>query len=120
MDLYKEELLHYYKIQPNKKHLTDGNFFGKSVNTSCGDEICLELKIDDKGIIRDIGYSHGGCIVSGAVMSMMAEQLIGKKFAYVKSLSPDEWLSEIGFDLTDSRKKCALVGYRALKDCKKV
>lgn len=117
MDLYKKELLYYYKNQPHKKHITDGNFSGESVNASCGDEIKLELKVDNKGIIRDIGYSHGGCIVSGAVMSMMAERLIGKEFKYVKSITPDKWLSDIGFDLTDSRKKCALVGYQALKDC---
>lgn len=116
MDLYKEEVLFYYKNQPNKKKISKFNCVGNSSNSSCGDEVEVRFKVNKDGIIEDVGYTHSGCIISAANMSVMTEKLIGMKLSEAKKISKDDWLKELNLDLTESRKKCALVGYNAIKN----
>jgi len=119
MDIYSQELLHFYKNQPHNKTLKKASLNGRDANLSCGDEINLEIKLNSEGIIEDIGYQSDGCVISTASISMLSESLIGKKIDDAVKLSANDYLNSLGVDLTISRQKCALVGYNALKNATK-
>lgn len=114
-DLYSQEFLYHYKNQPNKKTLSEFNYEAKDVNFSCGDEIEVQLLVNEEEEIIDIGYKPEGCIISTGTMSVLADYLIGKKIDEVKSLSKESVLDIIGLEVTPSREKCVMVGVNALK-----
>lgn len=113
--LYKDEFLFHYKNQHNNKSLKMKSHAGRDVNFSCGDEISIELEVEN-GIIKDVGYSSSGCIISTGAISILSDFIIGKNLDFVNSLSEEEYIKLLGIDLTYARKKCALVGFRALKN----
>ena len=119
MDIYSQELLHFYKHQPHNKTLKRSDLEGRDGNLSCGDEISLEIKLDAEGKVEDIGYQSDGCIISTAAISMLTENMIGKNIKDILNLSTDDYLNSLGVDLTLSRQKCVLVGYNALKNAAK-
>lgn len=113
--MYKEEVLFYYKNQPHQKVLDNSTHAGVSSNLSCGDELKIQLLVED-GIIKDVGYIHSGCIISGAIASMISEKLIGSKIDILKNLDRESWLDSLNIELTPARRKCALVVYSAFMD----
>ena len=50
----------------------------EGVNPSCGDDISLQLKIEN-GIITDGMFNGSGCAISQASVDMMLDQIIGQK-----------------------------------------
>ena len=117
--IYTEELLYYFKYQPYKKTLNKFDYIGFASNNHCGDNIEVTIKVKD-GLVVDVGYKADGCAVSQSYMSMLAEEIIGKSINDVLSLSDDFINDLMKFELTQSRKNCAMVGLRAVKNCKLV
>lgn len=115
-DIYSQEFLYHYKSQPNNKHLDNADYEGKDVNYSCGDEIEVQLKVDEQGKIIDIGYNPKGCVISTGTMAILSEHLIGEDVSKIESLDKNEVLDLIGIEVTPSREKCVLVGVNALKN----
>ncbi len=103
------------------------------VNPSCGDEITLNLKIEN-GIITDGSFTGSGCAVSQASADIMLDLVIGKSVEEVKHLHElfvrmihgdacpaeiDE-LEEAGalayISHMPARVKCALLGWRTMAE----
>ncbi|OGC51843.1 hypothetical protein A2982_03900 [candidate division WWE3 bacterium RIFCSPLOWO2_01_FULL_39_13] len=113
-NIYSQEILYHYRNQPNKKKLKKATAKGNSVNLSCGDEISVELLVED-GIIEDVGYNPNGCVISAGSISMLSDYLIGKKVSEAEKLTPQDVLSLINVPLSPSRENCALMGYNSVK-----
>ena len=86
-DLYREILLDHYRNPRNRGPLDAANASADGSNPLCGDEITLELRLDDDGRIADAAFSGQGCSISQASSSLMTE--------YVKGRSSDEATSAI-------------------------
>lgn len=132
--LYQEVILDHYK-SPKHKGLSDQ----KDVqvhhnNPSCGDEVTLNLVMDQQ-VVKDISWDGVGCSISMASTSVMSELLIGKNYqdaikildAFVELMQSkgkavgDEDLLEDGVAFSGvskfpARIKCALLGWMAFKD----
>jgi NifU-like protein involved in Fe-S cluster formation len=115
MDIYSRELLHNFREQPYKKDIKHFDRKGNAVNASCGDDIEIKLKVEN-GVIKDVGYKTGGCIVSQGSMSVLSKNILGMKVEDVAKLTDSDYLSLIGIELTPARQNCALVGLKALKN----
>ena len=113
--IYQAEFLYYYKNQPNKKEITKPTLSGKEVNLSCGDDMKLDLVIENC-VIKDVGYQSQSCAVSEGAMSILAEYLIGKSVKEVKKITETDFVKLINLELTPARQKCALLGFYALKN----
>lgn len=73
------EILNEHNISPNNKGvLDDATLTLQGVNPSCGDNIYLQLKIDDKGVITGGTFNGSGCAISQASVDMMLDNIIGK------------------------------------------
>lgn len=57
----------------------------EGVNPSCGDEITLQLRIED-GVIEEASFVGSGCAVSQASADMMADLITGETVKEAKRL----------------------------------
>lgn len=81
------EILNEHNINPNHKGVMENPTITlQGVNPSCGDNIYLQLKLDQNNIITEGSFNGSGCAVSQASVDMMLDNIIGK--------SKDEALSQ--------------------------
>lgn len=76
-ELYTEIIGEHSRSPRNKRHLPAADIVEDGFNPSCGDEIQLELKIEN-GIIMDAAFTGIGCAISQASTSMMIDLIKGK------------------------------------------
>ena len=101
-------------------------------NPLCGDEVHLELLIDD-GRVAELAHTGQGCSISQASVSMMSEALTGRSLEEALDLIEHFRLMMHGAEEGDEdrlgdaialegvakypvRVKCALLGWMAAKD----
>ena len=130
-----QEILNEHNLNPNNRGETsDANFVLRGVNPSCGDDITLNLKVSDDGIITGGTFTGSGCAVSQASVDMMADVVIGKTKEealaladifdrMIKGTVSQEELEQLdeAAALQDvshmpSRVKCAMLGWRTMKE----
>lgn len=112
--LYREAILDHYRHPRHKGHLEQADISHFDHNPFCGDEITLELKVED-GVVTDAAFDGRGCAISQASASMMTEEIIGKSLDELKSWSKDDILDLLGIEIGPVRLKCALLPLKALK-----
>lgn len=84
-DLYREIILEHYARPVHKKKLCCPTHSEEGFNPTCGDEVEIELQIED-GIIKDIGFGGQGCSISLASASMLTCMLCGHSVDYARKL----------------------------------
>ena len=113
-DLYRENILDHYKNPRNCGHLDAPTVSAEGVNPLCGDELRVELQIED-GVVTDLRFNGRGCAISQAAASMISDVAKGKSVADVQALGREDVLEELGIPLTPIRLKCALLSVQLLK-----
>ncbi|MCR5100925.1 MAG: SUF system NifU family Fe-S cluster assembly protein [Butyrivibrio sp.] len=135
-DLYRE-IVNEHNLRPSHKgEMANPDLVLRGVNPSCGDDIILQLKLSADGKIEDAMFSGSGCAISQASVDMMADQIIGKTKEEASELS-DVFSGMIKGEITDddeledkldeaaslkdishmpARVKCALLGWRTMKE----
>ena len=132
--LYNDILIEHNQYPEHKHEIENPNYVLEGINPSCGDNIVLQLKINDEGVIEDGGYVGDGCAISQASCDMMLDLIIGKSKEEALRLSEiflrmikgkiteeeREELEEAGA-LTDishmpSRVKCAVLGWHTMEE----
>jgi nitrogen fixation NifU-like protein len=133
-NLYQEVILDHYKRPKNKELKPNPTVQVHHVNTSCGDEITLNLKLSED-FVESVTWIGVGCSISQASTSVMSELLTGKTTSDALELVDEfqRMLQSKGSDLGDesrledgvafagvakfpARVKCALLGWMAFKD----
>ena len=104
--LYREQLLDIYKDPSNRGTLSDKDIEVTEKNPFCGDVLTLQLKIED-GIIKDVAFDGGACVVTIASSALLTEELRGKMLEEAKAITKQDVLDMLGVELTTSRVKCA-------------
>jgi nitrogen fixation protein NifU and related proteins len=113
-DFYRDYILDHYRNPRNFGHLERADVQAEDLNPLCGDQIRMELTLDD-GIVKDVRFSGKGCAISQASASMLTERIKGMKLADVAKLSKDVVLEDVGIGISPTRMKCAMLGLRVLK-----
>ncbi|HEB13976.1 MAG TPA: iron-sulfur cluster assembly scaffold protein [candidate division WWE3 bacterium] len=117
MDLYREEILEHAKNPKNWGEMENPTVKVQTPNPLCGDVIDLFLKLEgDPPKITEASFKTNGCVVSVASSSMLTEAIKGKKASNALKLGEDDVLSWFGGTLTSSRRDCALLPLKALKE----
>ncbi len=114
-DIYREIILDYYRNPRNYGKIQDPDISQRDSNPLCGDELEMHLNIkEDK--VADVKFTGKGCAISQASASMLTELILGKDFEYVKKLTKEDILDNLGLhDLGPARIKCALLSLKVLK-----
>jgi nitrogen fixation NifU-like protein len=79
-DLYQQVILDHNRKPRNFRKLVESTQRAEGVNPLCGDNMQVELRVED-GVIRDIAFQGSGCAISKASASMMTADLRGKTVA---------------------------------------
>ena len=131
-DLYQEVILDHYRRKRGEGSLEHPSVAVDQNNPLCGDEIHLELDIED-GVVTEIAHTGDGCSISQASISMMSEALVGKTLQDALDTVEHFRLVMHGSEAGDEdrlgdaialegvakypvRVKCALLGWMAAKD----
>lgn len=111
--IYKEYILDLYRNPKNKKSIADATHTAHKNNPTCGDELVIYLKVEDKKIFN-VGFEGVGCAISQASASLFTEHVKNKSLDEVKKITDAEVLGLLGIDVGINREKCALLIFRAL------
>lgn len=133
-ELYRE-ILNEHNINPShKKDMDSPSFCLEGVNPSCGDQITLQMKLDQNNVITDASFTGSGCAISQASVDMMADLVIGKTKEEALALADifdrmikdkiteedleklDEAASLQDISHMPARVKCAMLGWRTMKE----
>jgi nitrogen fixation NifU-like protein len=112
--IYREIILDHYKNPRNKGTLDPHDYSAEDVNPLCGDEIRIDLRVDDD-IVSEVRFEGRGCAVSQASASILTEMIEGKSLEELKALTKDDLLEEIGIPVSPARLKCALLSLNVLR-----
>ena len=76
--LYEEVILDHNRRPRNFRRVPEGaNRHANGYNPLCGDQLALDLRVED-GVIKDVGFEGAGCAISTASASLMTESIKGK------------------------------------------
>lgn len=114
--LYKEELLEHYREPQNFGKLVDFTISSRQTNPLCGDDVELFVQIK-KNTISAISFQGNGCAVSIAATSVLTQYSKGKSKDELTRFSESDMLNLLGIEVSETRKKCALLALSVLKDC---
>lgn len=131
-EIYSDIVKEHSMAPHNKRPMDHADIAVPGKNPSCGDEITLELKIEE-GIVQDAAFTGVGCAISQTSVSIMTDMIRGKSFKEVRELaglflamSRRESLSEEQLDRLDeaaalqnvsnmpARIKCATMPWHTL------
>jgi len=114
-DLYREYILDHYKHPHNWGELERADCEAHDLNPLCGDELKVQLAIDEEGKITDIAFSGHGCAISQAAASMTSDEVKGMQIDDLLRLDRSFVLDLLGIDISATRMKCALLSLKVLK-----
>ena len=135
--LYTELILEHNQDKRNKHELAHFTNSEHGHNPSCGDDLTLQLNVEDD-IIKDAAYTGYGCAISQASASMMIDIIKGKSVEEALRLV-EIFLGMIKKEITDeneleeledamalqnisnmpARVKCAVLAWHTLKEALK-
>ena len=131
-DLYQEILLEHNRRPRNFRTLDDATHHADGFNPLCGDEISLQLRVDEE-TVGDVGFQGHGCAISRASASLLTQAVKGASTSDAIAMfdefhrmltEPD---AELDYDLLGdlemlagviaypTRIKCAILAWHTLK-----
>jgi nitrogen fixation NifU-like protein len=113
-DLYRDNILDHYKAPRNHGTIEGADVSAEGMNPLCGDQLTIDLKIDD-GRIEQIRFHGKGCSISQAATSMLTELVEGKTVEEAAAIGREDVEAELGIPLSPVRLKCALLGLGTLR-----
>jgi nitrogen fixation NifU-like protein len=114
-DFYREVIIDRYKNPQMRGELDPHDYSYQDDNPLCGDEIRIDLRVDENNIVNEAAFDGHGCAISMASADLLTEHVIGKSLDEIRSLSKDDILELLGIELGPVRLKCALLSLKVLK-----
>ena len=103
-EIYNDLIMEHSLNSPNKKKLEKPTACELGHNPNCGDEIELQVEIEN-GIVKDASFTGHGCAISQSSTSIMIDILRGKTIEQAKKII-DVFVKMIKREkLSDSERK---------------
>ena len=133
-EMYNDLIMEHSMNSYNKKELDGANMCEMGHNPNCGDEIKLEVKMNDNKI-EDMAFTGHGCAIYQSSTSIMIDTLKGKTVEEAKKII-ETFIGMIKREITDekelekledaiafknisnmpARVKCALLAWHTMED----
>lgn len=130
--LYQSVIIEHDRSPRNFRTLEAPTHHVEARNPLCGDEVNLELVVDEHGRIADVAFQGRGCAVSKASASMLTTAIKGKTVIEARELADqfqalltgkggdDQSLGKLkvfaGLAAYPMRVKCATMAWHAMKE----
>lgn len=113
-EMYREHIMELYKSPQNYGELKNKTHEKTETNSSCGDEITLQLIVKD-GKIENAKFQGSGCVMSLVSSSLITDKIKGMDLDNVKKLTKEDVLELLKIRINPSRMKCVLLPIEALR-----
>ncbi len=129
------ELLNEHNLHPfHKGELEGATIMLEGKNPTCGDDIYLQLKVGDDGVIEDGSFYGSGCAISQASVDIMLDLVIGETkeralelanlfMKMIKGQASEEEIEELDeagalkdISHMPARVKCAVLGWHTMEE----
>ena len=114
-ELYRDQILDHYKHPHHWGELDDFDLEFYDTNPLCGDELRVQLKLDDERRVAAVGFSGQGCAISQASASLVSDELEGMGVEELMRLDRAFVLELLGVPISATRMKCALLSLKVVK-----
>jgi len=114
-DLYDDHILDHFESPYHKGHLPHPTCSHSDRNPICGDQITVELLVDENDVVKEAYFDGKGCAISQASASILCESIEGKSLQELRDFQAQNMLDLLKVRLTASRQKCGLLGFKVLK-----
>ena len=112
--MYTEKVLDHFSNPRNMGEVEGANGIGTVGNAKCGDIMQISLKINDDGIIEDVGFKTFGCGAAIATSSMATEMIKGKTIDEALQLSNSAVVEALE-GLPPAKIHCSVLAEEAVK-----
>lgn len=114
-DLYRELIIEHYKNPGYRGELVPADISYEDENPLCGDNIRIDIRLDENKTVKEAAFSGHGCAISLASADLLLESIINKNIEDVKKLTKQDILDLLGIELGPVRLKCALLSLKVVK-----
>lgn len=116
MPLFREEIIERYRFPRHRGIIQNPQTQGEVMNSFCGDELTLFLRLDEKKErAAEAKFQGEGCALMTASADILCGAIREKAVQELRSFSAEDMLSLYGEHPSPSRLKCVLLPYEALK-----
>lgn len=112
--MYTEKVLDHFSNPRNMGEVEGANGVGTVGNAKCGDIMQISLRINDEGIIEDVGFKTFGCGAAIATSSMATEMIKGKSIDEAMQLSNSAVVEALE-GLPPAKIHCSVLAEEAVK-----
>ena len=116
-DLYDDHILDHFESPYHRGHLAQPTIAHEDENPLCGDQVHLELLLDENQRVKEAWFDGHGCAISQAAASILTHEIEGKSLEELKDFQAPQMLDLLLLrrPLTASRQKCGLLCFKILK-----
>ncbi len=131
--LYRQVIMDHYKRPRNKGLVNDAHYMTIHLNNpSCGDELTVQIEVDENKTITDVKHEGSGCSICCSSASVMSQTLKGKTLdeaqliinefyelikgmPYKKDILKGDAIVYQGVSQFPARIKCATLAWKAVE-----
>jgi nitrogen fixation NifU-like protein len=114
-DLYDDHILDHYESPYHRGHVAHPTIAHEDENPLCGDQVHLEIVVDENKRVKEAWFDGHGCAISQAAASILTREIEGKTLEELKDFQAPQMLDLLRVRLTASRQKCGLLSFKVLK-----
>jgi nitrogen fixation NifU-like protein len=113
--IYRDYIIDHYQNPLHRCELKDATLSERDANPLCGDDLTVQLRISEEGVVEKCAFSGKGCSISQAAADILCEEIEGKRIADVVEMTKEEMLELLGIPLGPVRVKCGLLAFKIVK-----
>ncbi len=117
-NMYNEKILELWKDPKNFGKLLNPTHKCSEINTICGDDMSIYLRVENN-IIRDAKFFSTGCLICIVFASKLTEKIKGMKVKDIYNLKNKDLLKLLDVDVTPLKMQCACLSLNAVQNCLK-
>ena len=76
--IYQQTILEYSGKKDLNREMEKPTYVERGHNPNCGDDLTLEVKVNEDNVIEDAAFIGTGCAISTASMAMLIDLIKGK------------------------------------------
>ena len=89
-EIYRDDVILDHRRNPrNPCRVSGADIVADGVNPFCGDEIHLQIRLNDEARVAQVGFQGAGCSINQATGSMLSEAIKGLTLDEADRLSSD-------------------------------
>ena len=114
-NIYRQHIMDHYQFPRRRGRIAQATASAHDSNPVCGDDLTLDLRLDEQGRVADCRFEGRGCAISMAAADLLCQHAVGKSAQELVAMSHDQMVALLGIELGPVRIKCGLLALKVAK-----